>query len=48
VQDLDALATFDALMAVYLGPLRFVARSSWGLLAGGGRASRKCKYGYAH
>lgn len=39
VQDPDALATFDALMAVHLEPLRFVAHHSWELLAGGGRAA---------
>ncbi len=39
VQDPDALATFDALMAVHLEPLRFAAQHSWGLLAGGGRAA---------
>jgi phenylacetate-coenzyme A ligase PaaK-like adenylate-forming protein len=39
VQDADALATFDALMAVHLEPLRFAARHSWELLAGGGRAA---------
>lgn len=39
VQDPDALATFDALMAVHLEPLRFAAQHSWELLAGGGRAA---------
>ena len=39
VQDADALATFDALMAVHLEPLRFAAQHSWELLAGGGRAA---------
>jgi phenylacetate-CoA ligase len=39
VQDADALATLDALMAVHLEPLRFAAQLSWGLLSGGGRAA---------
>jgi putative adenylate-forming enzyme len=39
VQDADALATFDALMAVHLEPLRFAAQHTWELLAGGGRAA---------
>ena len=39
VQDADALATFDALMAVHLDPMRFAARHSWDLLARGGRAA---------
>ena len=39
VQDGDALATFDALMAVHFEPLHFVAQHSWELLAGGGRAA---------
>ena len=39
VQDADALATFDALMAVHLEPLRFATQYSWELLAGGGRAA---------
>jgi putative adenylate-forming enzyme len=39
VQDPDALATFDALMAVHIEPLRFVGQQSWNLLAGGGRAA---------
>jgi phenylacetate-CoA ligase len=39
VQDAKALATFDALMAVRLEPLRFAAQHSWELLAGGGRAA---------
>jgi phenylacetate-CoA ligase len=39
VQDADALATFDALMAVNLEPLRVAAQHSWELLAGGGRAA---------
>jgi phenylacetate-coenzyme A ligase PaaK-like adenylate-forming protein len=39
VQDGEALATFDALMAVHLDPMRFVSRYSWDLLARGGRAA---------
>jgi len=39
VQDADALATFDALMAVHLDPMRFASRHSWDLLANGGRAA---------
>ncbi len=39
VQDADALATFDALMAVHLDPTRFASRHSWDLLARGGRAA---------
>jgi putative adenylate-forming enzyme len=39
VQDGDALATFDALMAVHLEPLRFAAEHSLELLAGGARAA---------
>ena len=39
MQDADALATFDALMAVQLEPLRFAVRHSWEVLAGGGRAA---------
>jgi phenylacetate-CoA ligase len=39
LQDVEALATFDALMAVHLEPLRFAAQHSWELLAGGGRAA---------
>jgi phenylacetate-coenzyme A ligase PaaK-like adenylate-forming protein len=39
VQDADALATFDALMAVHLEPLRFAAQHAWEFLAGGGRAA---------
>jgi phenylacetate-CoA ligase len=39
VQDADALATFDALMAVHLDPVRFASRYSWDLLARGGRAA---------
>ncbi len=36
VQDADALATFDALMAVHLDLMGFGSRYSWDLLAGGG------------
>ena len=39
VQDADALATFDALMAVHLGPLRFAMEHPWEMLAGSGRAA---------
>jgi phenylacetate-coenzyme A ligase PaaK-like adenylate-forming protein len=39
VQDADALATFDALMAVHLDPVRFASRHSWELVARGGRAA---------
>jgi len=39
VQDDDALATFDALMAVHLDPIRFAAQYSWDLVARGGRAA---------
>jgi phenylacetate-CoA ligase len=39
VEDADALATFDALMAAHLDPMRFAAQYSWELLAGGGRAA---------
>ena len=39
VQDADALATFDALMAVHLEPMRFALGYSWDLLASGGRAA---------
>jgi phenylacetate-CoA ligase len=39
VQDGEALATFDALMAVHMDPVRFAARHSWDLLARGGRAA---------
>ena len=39
VQDGDALATFDALMAVHLDPIRFAAQYSWDLVARGGRAA---------
>lgn len=39
VQDASALATFDALMAVHLDPLRFAARYGWDFAAHGGRAA---------
>ena len=39
VQDADALATFDALMAVHLRPLRFAMEHPWEMLAGSGRAA---------
>lgn len=39
VQDGDALATFDALMATHIDPTRFAARYSWPLFAHGGRAA---------
>ena len=39
VQDSDALVTFDALMAVQLGPVRFAVEHSWDLLARGSRAA---------
>ncbi len=39
VQDADALATFDALMAVHLDPPQFAARYSLAIALGGGRAA---------
>lgn len=39
VQDADALATFDALMAVQLDPARFAREHSWQLASGGTRAA---------
>ena len=39
VQDSDALATFDALMAVHLDSARFAAQYAWELLTRGGRAA---------
>jgi phenylacetate-CoA ligase len=39
VQDGESLATFDALMAVHMDPVRFAARHSWELVSGGGRAA---------
>ena len=39
VQDDDALATFDALMAVHLDPPQFAARYSWPIFLGGARAA---------
>ena len=39
VQDASALATFDALMALHLDPLRFAAGYGWDLAAHGGRAA---------
>ena len=39
VEDDDALATFDALMAVHFDPIRFAAQHSWDLVARGGRAA---------
>jgi len=39
LQDASALATFDALMAVHLDPLRLAARSGWDLVTHGGRAA---------
>jgi putative adenylate-forming enzyme len=39
VQDAEALATFDALMAVHVEPLRFAAQRPWEILRGGGRAA---------
>ncbi len=39
VEDADALATFDALMAVHLDPMRFASRHSWDFFANGGRAA---------
>jgi len=39
VQDGEALATFDALMAVHMDPVRFAALHSWDVLARGGRAA---------
>lgn len=39
VQDPDALATFDALMAVHLDSARFAAQYAWQFLTRGGRAA---------
>jgi putative adenylate-forming enzyme len=39
VQDADALATFDALMAVHLSPHGVAAQFAWEFLARGGRAA---------
>jgi putative adenylate-forming enzyme len=39
VQDADAMATFDALMAVHVQPPRFAAQYAWSVLAEGGRAA---------
>jgi phenylacetate-coenzyme A ligase PaaK-like adenylate-forming protein len=39
VQDRDALATYDALLAVQLQSLHVAARYAWSLLADGGRAA---------
>ena len=39
VQDPDALATFDALMAVHLDPVRFASQVAFDILARGGRAA---------
>lgn len=39
VQDDDALATYDALMAAQLDAAGLAVRFGWGLLAGGGRAA---------
>jgi phenylacetate-CoA ligase len=39
VQDGDALATFDALMAMHQDPGQFAAQHPWSLLAHGGRAA---------
>jgi putative adenylate-forming enzyme len=39
VQDRDALATFDALMAVHMDPARYAAQHSWPLFVRGGRAA---------
>jgi len=39
VQDGDALATFDALMAVHLDPARLASQYSWDLLKHGGRVA---------
>jgi phenylacetate-coenzyme A ligase PaaK-like adenylate-forming protein len=39
VQDDDALATFDALIAVHLDPARFTAAHAWRIAARGGRAA---------
>ena len=39
VQDAEALATFDALMAVHLSPLRFAMEHPWEMLSGSGRAA---------
>ena len=39
VQDAEALATFDALMAVHLELLRFAIQHPWDMVAGSGRAA---------
>jgi phenylacetate-CoA ligase len=39
VQDADALATFDALMAVHLSPRQVAGQFAWEFLARGGRAA---------
>jgi phenylacetate-CoA ligase len=39
VQDGDALATFDALMAAHLDPVRLISRFTWPLVFGGGHAA---------
>ena len=39
VQDGNALATFDVLMALHLDPVRFATQYSWDLLARGGRVA---------
>ena len=39
VQDAEALATFDALMAVHLRPLHFAMEHPWEMMAGSGRAA---------
>jgi phenylacetate-CoA ligase len=45
VQDDDALATFDALMATHQDPGQLVAQSPWPLLLHGGRAALVCAVG---